>query len=995
MKNIFTLFVAINFSLYQFATPFVVSRALAAEAEAQEQEEVIEEEEEEDEEEDKEAESSEEDDNKDEEEVSEEGDESNSEDDEKDEEDTEEDDDKDEAKEDVDEENVSETQAAAEEDTQEEPDGSSPENESLVDETTSGDSEQESGGEDSIGVESENEAGLESVVESTSNTGENTANENRSGEESSGSAEEESGKSEEDDNDNKDEESDSEENDAEKNEEDPSTDQQEEEEETGIQEETGDEQHTEEATEIETGEAVALADIFNEINTNVYGEQWVESIINIYDVYQGDINLLELFESLFNLVAETENNQEEATAQNEDEEKASEEDDKDGDHPEVIEIVNNNEANIENTASAQANTGENEASGNGGDVNIETGDAYAMANVVNLVNLNIFGENWVFAVVNVFGDWVGDLIVPGQDLLSLPGATEYSDLEVVNENDAEITNTANSEANSGGNEANENGGEASITTGSAVSSSEVVNFVNTNIIGSNWLSLSVNDFGTWLGGVNNWFGADGNYSYDFASEDSIISNDSLSITNINTASIINTVLAYANSGNNTANENGGDAFIQTGNANSFANVMNLVNTNIIGDNWIFGVVNVFGSWEGDVEFAYPDLEISIDDGEKEAANGDELDYEITVKNKGLADAENAFVSLSLDGEASYTSSSKKTKVSSGKYAWELPGLAPEESVSFSVKARVKDSLVEDVSEIVAATQVETETEEKEMGNNSDEDSTMAFTSETEESVYVDYHDYEVDLDIERQRTINQPIRSGDIIYHAIIVENDSEVPLYDVKVKDLMQTQGGVKLISYEWEVGDLDVGDEILVEYQLLINGGATPGDYEFVASAKGDDPFDDEEVRSGKARLAMNIFGGGLGLEYIAEGGVEEPFTLIPTAQAVGPDNLVLGAASDALLTCNGLPLWIWFAGLAAYGLAINWALFPSRKGTEMGSFRSVAFPTAATLGAFAFWWMYRCDQMVWFLIGVLLILFMHLLVKKKLQNHSLVASRKTRAA
>lgn len=76
----------------------------------------------------------------------------------------------------------------------------------------------------------------------------------------------------------------------------------------------------------------------------------------------------------------------------------------------------NNTANIHNTLNLSANTGGNNANYNtGGSNNIITGDANVVANIVNFVNNNIVG-NGTLAVtfVNVFGNWVGDFVAPGQ-----------------------------------------------------------------------------------------------------------------------------------------------------------------------------------------------------------------------------------------------------------------------------------------------------------------------------------------------------------------------------------------------------------------------------------------------------------------------------------------------------------------------------------------------------------------------------------------------------
>ncbi|MCX8009003.1 MAG: hypothetical protein N3A54_04875 [Patescibacteria group bacterium] len=77
--------------------------------------------------------------------------------------------------------------------------------------------------------------------------------------------------------------------------------------------------------------------------------------------------------------------------------------------------IQNNQANIQNTLNLSANTGGNQASYNtGGNSSVVTGDANIIANMVNFVNNNITGTGKLFVtVVNVFGSWIGDFILPG------------------------------------------------------------------------------------------------------------------------------------------------------------------------------------------------------------------------------------------------------------------------------------------------------------------------------------------------------------------------------------------------------------------------------------------------------------------------------------------------------------------------------------------------------------------------------------------------------
>ena len=124
-----------------------------------------------------------------------------------------------------------------------------------------------------------------------------------------------------------------------------------------------------------------------------------------------------------------------------------------------------------------------------------------------------------------------------------------------------------------------------------------------------------------------------------------------------------------------------------------------------------------------------------------------------------------------------------------------------------------------------------------------------------------------------------------------------------------------------------------------------------------------------------------GGLFSDQVIVGGEDvPPFELIPAALA-DDGGSILGAATGFGNTCMPLPLWIWIAALGAYGFAVNWSLFPSGKNKtkQQSDMRTFGVPIAATAGSAIFWWFFRCDANLWFLISILVILLIHLLIKK----------------
>ncbi len=304
------------------------------------------------------------------------------------------------------------------------------------------------------------------------------------------------------------------------------------------------------------------------------------------------------------------------------------------------ETFQNNDAALENNITLTADSGNNQADQNtGGNSTINTGDANVSANILNFLNNNIAG-NIVLGVVNIFGDLIGDIILPEEELntpLANAGNTGNGsgstnstlvDNEINNTtlqtNEALIQNNLEFEANTGGNHTSKNtGGNSTIETGGANIDSQTINIANSNVEGGNWWLVIVNKAGQWVGQIlgapkgadtagsaGTTFTSDsqgnitatnsgnGAGSSNTASADSTSNNTTAQTNN---AKIINNIDLSANTGNNSASRNtGGDSTIKTGDANIVTNLVNFVNNNIAnGDRLTVTIVNVFGSWIGD------------------------------------------------------------------------------------------------------------------------------------------------------------------------------------------------------------------------------------------------------------------------------------------------------------------------------------------------------------------------------------------------------------
>lgn len=146
-------------------------------------------------------------------------------------------------------------------------------------------------------------------------------------------------------------------------------------------------------------------------------------------------------------------------------------------------LTQNNNAHINNNVDADASTGKNDAEFNtGGDVVIDTGNAWADVDVTNAVNFN-HADVDCGCLLDVLAK------VSGNGAESDNGISlGLNDLQTIaQDNGACLFNDVDGEAKTGKNDANSNTGEAdsdpSVNTGDATSNTDVENSGNVNSVG--------------------------------------------------------------------------------------------------------------------------------------------------------------------------------------------------------------------------------------------------------------------------------------------------------------------------------------------------------------------------------------------------------------------------------------------------------------------------------------------------------------------------------
>ncbi|MGB9637387.1 MAG: hypothetical protein ACPLY7_01135, partial [Microgenomates group bacterium] len=397
--------------------------------------------------------------------------------------------------------------------------------------------------------------------------------------------------------------------------------------------------------DLKTGNALAWANLINLLNTNIVSSNFGFMILDI----KNDGNEIDL-NSLWKQLQEQNSSNSVFLV---------------GDQSSRLRLIVNNEnkASLENSVNVCAITGDNQANQNNS-ASINTGNAVALANVTNVVNMNILGSAFFFGIINITGQFTGNLILPRRERFLGIGGSANGEAVFENQNSAKVENNVSSVANSGANQMNNNGGDNVINTGSAVATVNSLSLVNLNLYQNDWFYVLTNVLGNRSGKTYSWSnpgaveetsGSSQNYEVKGGSSsttegqvsaENLTPTQSVNFQNQNTAEVKNNINVLASTGNNQANDNSAGSLINTGEAKAAVNLLNLINLNILSSRWFMGLVNVLGGWSGNMIYAYPDLAVSLSGNTNEVSPGESFDYVLNFVNQGYDDAES--VSLKMD-----------------------------------------------------------------------------------------------------------------------------------------------------------------------------------------------------------------------------------------------------------------------------------------------------------------------------------------------------------
>lgn len=280
-----------------------------------------------------------------------------------------------------------------------------------------------------------------------------------------------------------------------------------------------------------------------------------------------------------------------------------------------IDVTNHTDGTITNNVDLQATSGDATVDKNTTAGDATTGNATAVANVVNMINSMIAARQSFLGVININGNFNGNILMPQQFLDALiasnaPHATvsvdqnNTSNTNVTNATTQNINNQVTANATSGNALVDSNTTAGDATSGKASTSVTIFDLTGNDIDASNTMLVFVNVLGTWVGLLMNAPAGSTAAAYGGAITRNVTNN--INIANDTDETINNNINVSATSGDASVTRNTTAGNATTGDAKAAVNLANLMNDHLSLSGW-FGIlfINVFGNWNGNFGVANP------------------------------------------------------------------------------------------------------------------------------------------------------------------------------------------------------------------------------------------------------------------------------------------------------------------------------------------------------------------------------------------------------
>lgn len=273
-----------------------------------------------------------------------------------------------------------------------------------------------------------------------------------------------------------------------------------------------------------------------------------------------------------------------------------------------VQLNNQTNGQINNDITLAAASGSATVADNTKAGNATSGNADAIANVVNMINSVVSSGKSFVGVINVNGNMNGNILMPQSFLDSLVASnaptstltlspTQASSLGIANTNNLSTTNNVKSSATSGDASVANDTTAGSAASGPASTKVTIFNLTGSQVVGANCLLVFVNVSGTWVGVIVN--APAGSTAAALGSGITKNSMDTASVTNNSNQSITNNIDVNAMSGDASVTNNTDAGNARSGAANTAVNLLNMNGSNFSLAGW-FGIlfINIFGNWYG-------------------------------------------------------------------------------------------------------------------------------------------------------------------------------------------------------------------------------------------------------------------------------------------------------------------------------------------------------------------------------------------------------------
>ncbi len=311
-------------------------------------------------------------------------------------------------------------------------------------------------------------------------------------------------------------------------------------------------------------------------------------------------------------------------------------------------------AAISNNLDSSALSGNASVIGNTEAGNATSGNAQALANIINVLQSSapMTNGNVASFVSNLYGNIQGNLLIdPAVLLQNLGGNTNSnqavnSNLTVNSNNNGQIANNVSLAAQTGNATVSQNTTGGNATSGNASAIANVINLVNSMIGTSKSFIGTINVYGDLSGNIE----LPAQYLQQIigsnapSSNTSTTVNNNINATTTNNTTINNNVNTTTSTGNATVTDNTNGGSATSGNATSNVTMLNLTGNNVVGADTLLVFVNVLGKWVG--------LMINAPSGTTAVAYGGNLSQNSQVNNNvNLTNANNYSITNNINALA--------------------------------------------------------------------------------------------------------------------------------------------------------------------------------------------------------------------------------------------------------------------------------------------------------------------------------------------------------